>query len=199
MHCVNDMGDDEIPDQSLGWRSTELFPNGDLLVVLQHRKTCPIWFRTRKIDKDSRLVWANRDNAHHEVNIGEDGLIYCDWSRGTGRHAVPGLDTLKPPFLEDFVLVTSSDGRTVHRISIMEAFAGTRFESRCEQRARIRDWKGDYFHVNDIEPYDSRNPISVIQQKSGLDFHSQHGCTCDTGPDIGKDHMAAEWNLVEAT
>ena len=84
------------------------------------------------------------------------------------KDEVPGLDTLKPPFLEDFVLVISQDGRTVRRISIMEAFAGTPFESAVKQLVKVRDWKGDYFHVNDIEPYDSRNPIAVIQKDQVL-------------------------------
>ena len=160
-------GPDAKPDVPLGWRSTHLFPNGDLLVVLQHRKNAPYGFALVKIDKDSRLVWANLENAHHDVIIGEDGLIYSI-GQEVRKDEVPGLDTLKPPFLEDFVLVISQDGRTVRRISIMEAFAGTQFELAVKQLIKVRDWKGDYFHVNDIEPYDSRNPIAVIQKDQVL-------------------------------
>ncbi len=160
-------GADILPDVPLGWRSTHLYPNGDLLVVLQHRKNAPYGFALAKIDKDSRLLWANFQNAHHDVTVGEDGLIYTI-GQELREDAVPGLDSLKAPFLEDFVLVTSEDGRTIHYISVMEAFVGTPFALAVKQLVKVRDWKGDYFHVNAIEPYDSRNQIAVVQKDQVL-------------------------------
>lgn len=160
-------GSEAVPDVALGWRSTHLYPNGDLLVVLQHRKHTPYGFALMKLDKDSRLLWANFGHAHHDVIVGEDGLIYTI-GQEVRTEAVSGLDTLKPPFLEDFVMVVSKDGRTIRRISIMEAFVGTPFASAVGQLAKVRDWKGDYFHVNAIEPYDSRNEIPVIRRDQVL-------------------------------
>jgi hypothetical protein len=160
-------GSDAIPDVPLGWRSTHLYPDGALLVVLQRRKFTPYGFALVKLDKDSQLLWANFDHSHHDVTVGEDGLIYTI-GQAVRQDSIAGLDTLKPPFLEDFVLVVSEDGRTLHRISIMEAFADTPFASAVKQLVKGRDWKGDYFHVNAIEPYDSRREIPVIRKQQVL-------------------------------
>lgn len=160
-------GSDQVPDAPLNWRSFHLYGNGDLLVVLQRANFTPYGFALVKLDKDSRVLWANFGSAHHDVTVGEDGLIYTI-GQEIREKGIPGLDNIKAPFLEDFVLVVSEDGRTVHRISIMEAFVGTPFVRSVKQLIKTRDWKGDYFHVNAIEPYDSRNAISVIRENQVL-------------------------------
>ena len=160
-------GADVVSDDSFGWRSTYLYPNGDLLAVLQRHNHSPYGFALVKLDKDSRLLWANFGNAHHDVAVGEDGLIYTI-GQDIRQDKVVGLGSLRPPFLEDFVLVISKDGKTVRRLSVMEAFVGTPFASSVKQLARVRDWKGDYFHTNGIEPYDSRNRIPVIHERQVL-------------------------------
>ena len=111
MSYANDMALTRNPTFHWAGGQPICYPNGDLLVVLQHRKNAPYGFALVKIDKDSRLVWVNLENAHHDVIIGEDGLIYSI-GQEVRKDEVPGLDTLKPPFLEDFVLVISQDGRT---------------------------------------------------------------------------------------
>ena len=160
-------GADVVPDESLGWRSLHVYPNGDLLVVTGRNNHSPYGFALVKLDKDSRLLWANFGNAHHDVTVGEDGLIYTI-GQAIRQDAVAGLNSLRPPFLEDFVLVISADGKTIRRLSVMEAFVGTPYESSVKQLAQVRDWKGDYFHVNDIEPYDSRNRAPVVHEHQVL-------------------------------
>jgi hypothetical protein len=152
----------KLPDVPVSWRSVYLYPNGDLLVTLQGRNITPYGLATFKLDKDSQLQWANLENAHHDAAVDEDGLIYTI-SQGIRRSAVPGVPALEPPILEDFVLVLSSDGNIVKRISIVDAFVGTPYLPAVEEFGDRRDSrKGDYFHVNAIEPYDSRNETPVL-------------------------------------
>jgi arylsulfotransferase ASST len=157
----------ELPDVKTSWRSVSLYPNGDLLVTLQGTDVTPYGLATLKLDKDSKLLWANFERAHHDAVIGEDGLIYTI-AQEIRKTAVPGLDTLDAPFLEDFVLVLSADGQTLRRLSVMEAFTGTPYASAVARLVKGRDWKGDYFHVNAIEPYDSRNEIAVVHKNQVL-------------------------------
>ena len=156
-----------LPDVSYSWRSFHMDPNGDLLVVLQGSKVTPYGRAIFKLNKDSELLWANLDYAHHDVVVGEDGLIYTI-SQEIRKTPIPELESLDPPFLEDFVLVLSPDGETVHRLSVMKGFSGTPFASAVQKLAKARDWKGDYFHVNAIEPYDSRNEIAVVRKNQVL-------------------------------
>jgi hypothetical protein len=161
-------GSGQVPDGAiLNWRSFHLFANGDLLVVLQRSKFTPYGFAVVKLDKDSRILWANFNFAHHDVTVDEQGRVYTI-GQAIRPDDVPGLGSIQAPFLEDFVLVLAPDGRTIHRHSVMEAFAGTPFARSVSQLVKVRDWKGDYFHVNGIEPYDSRNPIAVLRENQVL-------------------------------
>lgn len=160
-------GEDRIPDARIGIRSFHVYPNGDLLAVLQRHQYTPYGFALIKLDKDSRLLWTNLEYAHHDVTVGEDGLIYTI-SHAIREQPVPGLGQIKAPFLEDFVLVLSEDGKTLKRLSTMEAFVDTPFANAIKQLIKTRDWKGDYFHVNAIEPYDSRNPIAIVGKNQVL-------------------------------
>jgi hypothetical protein len=160
-------GEDRFPETGIGIRSFHLYPNGDLLVVLHRHQYTPYGVALVKLDKDSRVLWANLEHAHHDVTVGAAGLIYTI-SHAIREQAIPGLGQIKAPFLEDFVLVVSADGRTIKRLSTMEAFVDTPFANAIKQLIKSRDWKGDYFHVNAIEPYDTRNPIAILGKNQVL-------------------------------
>lgn len=149
------------PDVPAYWRSCHLYPNGDLLVVIQGENVTPYGLGIFKIDKDSNLLWANLDHAHHEVAVAEDGRIYTISQEIRGV-SIPDLRHLRPPLIEDFVLVLSPNGQTLHRISVVEAFSGTPFSAAVDRFADRRDWKGDYLHVNAIEPHDNQNTTRVF-------------------------------------
>jgi outer membrane protein assembly factor BamB len=157
----------KLPELQTSWRSVHLYPNGDLLVTLQGEDVTPYGLATLKLDKDSKLLWANFERAHHDAVVAEDGRIYTI-AQEIRRTPVPQLDTIDPPILEDFVLVLSRDGRTLQRLSVMDAFTGTPYASAVRRLVKGSDWKGDYFHVNAIEPYDSHNEIAIIRKNQVL-------------------------------
>ena len=161
-------GAERVPDaRRYGWRSFHLYPNGDFLAVVTRSKWTPYGFALVKVDKDSNVLWGNFGYAHHDVTVGEDGLIYAI-GQEIREDRIPDFDYLKPPILNDFVLVVSDDGKTLHRISIIEAFVGTPFAKAFKQLVKGRDWKGDFLHVNAIEPYDSRNRIPILRENEVL-------------------------------
>jgi len=161
-------GPELVPEATrYGFRSFHLYPNGNLLIVITRTKWTPYGFALVMLDKDSNILWANFENAHHDVAVDADGLIFTIGQQ-IRPDPIPGLPFLKTPILDDRVLVVSPDGKTLHNFSIMEAFVGTPFAKGVKQLARSRDWKGDYFHVNTIEPHDSRNPIAILPENQVL-------------------------------
>jgi len=131
------------------WRRAYLYPNGDLLAIFEGSAII-------KLDKDSNLIWAVPNHAHHDLQVAEDGTIYV-----LGRKAafMPELesDLLNGrPILEDFVLVLDSDGKELRRVSILKALQKSPFASLVDD-ALATPHGGDIFHTNTLEVLDGRH------------------------------------------
>jgi hypothetical protein len=98
-----------------------LFENGDLLVVFHSREQLSHGYGLVKVDKNSRLLWSYDANVHHDVVVGEDGVIYLlaehrldDWPKG--------LESVRPPWLVDYLVMLSPEGKELREpISILDA------------------------------------------------------------------------------
>src|SRR5438045_2310179 len=53
------------------------YPNGDLLVVFHGLEKMTHGYGLAKLDKDSNVLWKYAANAHHDVDVGEDGTVYA--------------------------------------------------------------------------------------------------------------------------
>lgn len=124
------------------WRRTHLFENGDLLAIYEGLGII-------KLDKDSKLLWASEVRAHHDLEVLPDGTIYTLTRQA---HMLPEISE-KQPVLEDFISVLNPDGSERHRISMLEAMAGSPFEEDWGQRIHLN---GDLFHTNTLELLDGR-------------------------------------------
>lgn len=132
-----------------GWRRATLLENGHLLVIFPG-------FGIARIDKNSRIVWATFDRAHHDMHLTDDGKIY---TLTRTAHMVPRIDKDRP-ILEDYVDVLDTDGNTLRSVSVLEAFekyAG--YEAIWEARTKKID---DIYHTNGIwlldDAAEARNP-----------------------------------------
>jgi hypothetical protein len=99
-----------------------------------------------RIDGRSRLKWAARNGAHHDLAVGADGTIYvltCE------TKILPEINPDDPVF-EDFVTVLEPDGRVVRKISLLSAFA------RSDYAAALAPMQteGDIFHANTVRILD---------------------------------------------
>jgi hypothetical protein len=116
-HISNPFTDDRIH-----WFRAHLFPNGDLLAIYHADGDTPYGYGLVKLDKDSKLLWTYAANVHHDLDIDEDGRIYLLTQTLVSEPPV-GLEDLKSPYIADFLVVLSPDGRPLGTpIPLLEAF-----------------------------------------------------------------------------
>lgn len=118
------------------WRKVHLYPNGDLLAIYEGQGII-------KIDRKSDLIWARKNQAHHDMWVAEDGIIYV---LTRSAHIEPRYNQ-KQPILEDYISVLKPDGNTIRRISILDAFMESRYDQLIDTEAE----RGDVTHSNALE------------------------------------------------
>lgn len=130
------------------WRHAELLPDGDLLAIHEGMGLL-------RIDRDSKLLWAHVNRAHHDLFVADDSDIYVLTRE---PHIVPRIHPTRP-ILEDFISVLGPDGVVKRRVSLLEAFERSDFAHHLERAAP----SGDLFHTNSIELFDGsqahRSPL----------------------------------------
>ncbi len=124
------------------WRRIHLFPNGDLLAIFEGLGVV-------KIDKDSKLLWSNPLQAHHDLEVQPNGDIYV-LSRVAAR--IPRIHP-SAYILEDFISVLGPDGAEKQRVSLLEAFENSPHRELIFEGKRKQ---GDLFHTNTVTVLDGR-------------------------------------------
>ena len=135
------------------WRRAHLYPNGDLLAIFDG-------FGLIRVDKNSKLLWASPEAAHHDLQVTADGDIYVLTREA---HVVARVHP-KRPILEDFISVLSPDGVVKTRLSLLEAFenaapkadwlvASKRFWAK-ERTRKLAANPSDIFHTNGLTVLD---------------------------------------------
>jgi hypothetical protein len=87
------------------WENIYLYPNGDLLAIYHNGGMI-------KIDKDSQLLWSYECNAHHDIDVDDEGKIYTltnDWMKLKDGVLV----------IDNAILILSPDGKLIKKISFL--------------------------------------------------------------------------------
>lgn len=135
------------------WRRAYLYPDGSLLAI--HDGLAIL-----KLDRDSNVVWAARNHAHHDLDVLPDGDIYT-----LTREARSIPRVMKDVYvLEDFVAVLASDGTPKAKMSLLRAMERSEPEHqwrpawhrfwRIEQERGLANPPTDLFHTNSIAVLD---------------------------------------------
>ncbi len=119
------------------FRRARLFENGDLLVIFTGLGLV-------RLDVKSNVLWKSVRGAHHDLEVQPNGDIFVLARRA---RVVRWLNR-KKPVLEDFVVITDSNGVEKRRVSVLEAFRGTPY------RRFLRRRRGDVTHTNTIRVLD---------------------------------------------
>jgi hypothetical protein len=141
------------PDERVNFRKARLLPNGDLLVIYIGVGDTPYGYGMAKLDRDSNLLWKNLDHFHHDFDIGQDGRIY-GLTQEFRTTQPEGVDHLDLPAIVDFLMVVSPGGRTLKKISLLDAI------NRSDFRRLL--WLvpyyslGDPLHANGVDVLDER-------------------------------------------
>ena len=123
------------------WRRARLLPNGDVIALFGGLGMV-------KVDKDSKVLWAQPNRAHHDLDVAPGGDVYVLTREA---HDVPRVNK-KKPVLEDFIVVLDSDGQETQRLSVLEAFENSEeFSWIWHKKTRKVN---DLFHTNSIEVLD---------------------------------------------
>ena len=185
------------PDSLLYWDKAYLYPNGDLLAIYEAAGDTPWGYGLVKIDKDSRVIWKYLQHVHHDLDVGPDGKIYV-LTQEIRSNVYKFFKHLKPPRIDDFVVVLSPDGEELQKVSVVDAFMASPY-------ARITSlvaWysKGDYFHTNAVDVLDpaaaarlapgARQPVLVSMRELGaigiLDLADQRFLWATRGSWVGQ-------------
>ncbi len=125
------------------WRRAYLYENGDVLVIYEGMGIA-------KLDKDSKVLWANPGKAHHDLEVMDNGDIYVLTREA---HVIPRVNRTRP-VLEDFVSVLGPDGEEKRRLSLLECLENSKGYSIFWEQSQKRT--GDLFHTNTLEVLDGR-------------------------------------------
>ena len=124
------------------WRRIHVYPNGDLLGIFEGLGVV-------KIDKDSKLLWSNPLQAHHDLEVQPNGDIYL---LTRVAHVIPRIHP-SAHILEDFISVLGPDGAEKQRFSLLEAFENSPHRDLIFEGKRKT---GDLFHTNTVTVLDGR-------------------------------------------
>jgi len=122
------------------WRRAHLFENGDLLAI--HEGLGIV-----KLDRDSNVLWARANRAHHDLEVVSDGRIYVLTREA---HVVSRVHPTTP-VLEDFIVVLDADGEERRRVSLLECVE--RSDLALDLGAQL-ERNRDLFHTNSLEVLD---------------------------------------------
>ncbi len=124
------------------WRRVHLYENGDLLAIFEGQGII-------RIDRESNLLWADYNGAHHDLWVADSGEIYV-----LTRHTKvdPRVHDWKP-ILEDTITVLAPEGSRLHTVSVLDAVIDSGFAALMESAGEA----GDVFHTNSLEILDGRH------------------------------------------
>ena len=106
-----------------GWHHVELTPAGGLYVILGYHMLL-------KLDRNSRILWRAPVPAHHDLDIGSDGLLYVLIARRAKVRGPQGPMTI----LDNHIAVLSPDGKLQRSISIFRSLERDKTTAEVLQR-----------------------------------------------------------------
>lgn len=140
---------DSVKESRIYWRKAWLFPNGDLLGIYEALGDTPYGYGLVKVDKNSNVLWGFSDNIHHDLWVADDGKIYALAHR-IQTSAPSNMQFINPPFLEDFIVILSPDGKELDRINILEAIEKSEYASMLYRLKLDWQYNGDFLHTNTV-------------------------------------------------
>ena len=117
------------------WRRARAFANGDLLAIFDGVGLV-------RLDHRSRVIWAFREDCHHDVFVDGDGTVFVLTRE---LRLLPDVHPTRES-LEEQITVLSADGRLRRTVSLYAAFRASDY---APLLGRVSQG-GDIFHVNTL-------------------------------------------------
>lgn len=129
------------------WGRVQLMPNGDLIALFEK-------IGIFRLDKDSKVVWANDCVAHHDFAVLPDGRIYV---LTKNARVIERVDS-EGYTHEEFVAILSPQGELLEEISILEMIENSPYAPSIY----FHD-NGDIFHTNTLDVLPADAPFAPGQ------------------------------------
>jgi hypothetical protein len=137
------------PDGYVVWEYAYMYPNGDLLAIIVGMGDTPWGYALVKMDKDSNVIWKYFDHFHHHLDVADDGRIYV-LANKIRNNVIKGYEHLRPPRIDDYVVVLSPDGKLLKKVSILDALLRGPY-GRMMRAGPAWNIKADFLHTNSVE------------------------------------------------
>jgi hypothetical protein len=134
-----------IDDASVYFNDGYVYPNGDIVVVIEGPtdvRNASNGFGLAKLDKDGHVLWKYAETCHHDVDVGDDGLIYAIVNE-TVWTVPKGLERIQIPCLVDVIHVISPDGKTLKKVPVLEAIHDSPYAALLGVYERPRTMMGE--------------------------------------------------------
>lgn len=114
------------PDSLVYMDKATVLPNGDLLAIYVSSGDTPWGYGLVKLDKNSNLIWSYLAHVHHDLAVAPDSRIFTlTHQLNFDRSGMP--PQIDSPYLEDFLVVLSADGKELEKISLTKAILRSRY------------------------------------------------------------------------
>jgi hypothetical protein len=143
-----------------------LYPNGDLLALYHGTGDTPYGYGLAKLDRDANVVWTYSANAHHGVDVGEDGTIYV-LTHQMVRDLKQGETNIGTSFLADYLVLLSPDGQERKKISLIDAFRTSPYAALLPRYNVIGTMNWDILHANAVEVLSGRQAPHFPRFRTG--------------------------------
>jgi hypothetical protein len=170
-----------IEDSSVYFNDGYVYPNGDLLAVIEgpiNLQNVSPGYGLVKLDKDSNVLWKYAEKCHHDVDVAEDGSIYALVNEVV-EQVPPALAYIPTPCMADFVDVISPEGQRKKRLPLLEAFVNSPYAALFGKLERAGMARGAAstgsrmaFYMDDVHRRDvlHANAVKVLSRKLAPKF-----------------------------
>jgi hypothetical protein len=108
------------PDPFVYFHKVKLLENGTLLAIYEAAGDTPYGYGMVKLDGNSQVIWTYFGRTHHDFDIDAEGRIYVLTHEFTHDRLEP-FEHLKPPRLDDFLVVLSPNGDELSKVRLIDA------------------------------------------------------------------------------
>ncbi|MGB7757953.1 MAG: arylsulfotransferase family protein [Salinisphaera sp.] len=136
-------------DDLIYMRRAKLLPNGHLLAIYISGNDTPWGYGLVELDADSHIVWRYLAHVHHDLDIANDGRIVTLTHNFTNQ-PLSGYGFVPTPYLEDFLVTLSPDGKQLSKLSLTQMLARSPYGVSLR---RGEPWFADFdpLHVNTVD------------------------------------------------
>lgn len=140
---------DPQPDSHVYFRKARMMDDGDLLAIYEGVGDTPYGYGMVRLDAGSGVVWSYPERTHHSFDVAADESVYVLTHEISLEELPEEFSRLRPPRIEDFLVVLSADGKERRKLNLTRLIARSRYSMLLHTVAAYSI--GDPLHSNDVD------------------------------------------------